>query len=493
MSGLYVSLGEGLTFLIALFGLGALVGIGEGLRALGVAVRTTRRLVHTGVSLFVVVTPFLFSRPLPVYGLAGLFVLLNAGARSWEWWASIHEARPESWGTVALPLAVFPALAATWSIGAERVFVLQASFLILAVADPLASVLGETMGRRRLVADATWTGSGVFFGTSFVLAGSVLLWAVPWRPGRIVRVALLVALVATPIEAIGQRGWDNFFVVIGVVLVLVPLSETPDAAVSLGLTLLLGAGVAGAAYWSGALNETGAIGSGLFAASLVGLGGWAWAVPGFAFFVLSSALSWLPDLTGELGADEGPGRTLRQVLANGGIAWGFLGASAVLPVGQASLQTICYAGFLGALAAAAADTWATELGVRGAGAPHSLRTFRRVPPGTSGAVSLVGTAAAALGAASVAGAAVLVEGAGGAWLQMGCVALAGLAGMAVDSLAGAFLQARYRDPETGRLVEDPVPRATRVCGWVGVDNEIVNVMGTAAGAAMAIVLRGGIG
>ena len=39
---------------------------------------------------------------LPVYGLAAVFTVINAAARSQRWWAGIHEARPQSWGTVVL-------------------------------------------------------------------------------------------------------------------------------------------------------------------------------------------------------------------------------------------------------------------------------------------------------------------------------------------------------------------------------------------------------
>lgn len=497
MVGLSLTVADGLTLLVALAGLGALVGIGEGLRAWGVEADTTRRVVHAGVSLFVVATPRLFSGPLPLYLLAGLFVVVNGVALVRGWWAGMHEARPESWGTVALPLAVVPALLVTWSVSSDRVYVLQAAFLVLALADPLASAMGEGERRRTWVPGASWIGSGVFLGVSFALVGATLLAAGDWAVGRIVGASVGVAVVATATEAISHRGWDNLFVVLGVVLVLTPLHGVPAAVDPLGVGLVVGTGVGALAHWGRALDAAGAVGGGLFAASLVGLGGWAWALPGFAFFLLSSALSWLPGEgtgDGETVSEPGPNRSLRQVMANGGIAWGLLGAHAVLPSGSGGAQSLCYAGFLGALAAAAADTWATELGSRLSKRPWSLRTLRRVPPGTSGAVSLVGTAAAALGAGSVVGAGWLVEGgllsATGQWVGAGA---AGLVGMAADSVAGATVQAQYRDPETGHLVERPISGRSPVRGWRGVGNEIVNLVGTTIGAAVAAVMVGALG
>lgn len=474
----------------AFLGLGGLVGLGELLRRRDWRPTTTRRLVHAGVGLFVVATPGVFATPGPVYLLAAAFVFINAGAKSRRWWHSLHAARPNSWGTVAMPLALLPALAATWSVSPDRILVLQVAFLVLAIADPLASWAGEAIGRREWVPGATVTGSAVFFSASLVLTGAPLLAGTPWPLGSAAAAGALAALVATAVEAIGRRGGDNVFVVLGIILVLVPLQDGAAALAVLTLAAGAGVGFGVATYAGGALDARGAVGGGLFAASLLGLGGWAWALPGFVFFVLSSALSLLggPEAAGSEGGD---GRTLRQVLANGGVAWAFLGVFALAAAQRGAPSSIWYAGFLGALAAAAADTWATEVGGRVASRPWSLRACTRVPAGTSGAVSLAGTAAAAVGAGTVAAAAVLAGGSIGTSAAGTTVigVVAGLVGMTADSLAGAILQARYRDPDTGRIIERPPHQASvPVQGWRGVDNEAVNLLGTTVGALVAIVL-----
>jgi uncharacterized protein (TIGR00297 family) len=479
----------------AFVGIGGLVGVGEVLRRWGWASATTRRLVHVGVGLFVVATPLFFSSPGPVYALAGAFILINGGAKWRHWWPGVHAARPDSWGTVVMPLVLIPALAATWTVNAGRLFILQLAFLVLALADPMAAWIGQKRGRRTLIGTATVAGSAVFFSVAVFVAGGMLLGRAGWTIGRSAVGAFLVAGVATAVEAISQRGWDNFFVVVGVVLVLVPLADAPTAIVPLGLGLAVGAGFGAAAYASRTLDVEGAVGGGLFAASLVGLGGWAWALPGLVFFVLSSALSLFGEKTSLTDSEPGSveGRTLRQVLANGGVAWGLLGVFVVAPVDAEGLRAACYMGFLGALAAAAADTWATEIGVRTTGRPWSLRTFSTVDAGVSGAVSIGGTVGALLGAASVAGAAILSGNLLG--LANGTVATvviaAGWAGMMVDSVAGATVEVQYRHPETGRLVEEaPTPTSEPVRGWAMIDNEAVNLLGTTVGALTAILLVG---
>ncbi|WP_240315873.1 DUF92 domain-containing protein [Salinibacter ruber] len=147
-----------------------------------------------------------------------------------------------------------------------------------------------------------------------------------------------------------------------------------------------------------------------------------------------------------------------------------------------------YAVFVGALAAAAADTWATEVGTRFSTAPWSLRTGRRVAAGTSGAVSVTGTVAAMLGAASVAGAAVLTNGPVTGEVRGDVVLLvgAGLLGMAADSLVGAFLQAQYR-ADSGEWRETPPAQgAAPVRGWAPMGNNAVNFVGTTVGGGIAL-------
>jgi uncharacterized membrane protein len=76
------------------------------------------------------------------------------------------------------------------------------------------------------------------------------------------------------------------------------------------------------------------------------------------------------------------------------------------------------------------------------------------------------------------------------------LALAGLAGAFADSIAGATIQAQYRDPDTREVVERKPAApgggngAEVVRGLSGVNNDAVNVIGTLTGAAVAAVLWG---
>ena len=246
---------------------------------------------------------------------------------------------------------------------------------------------------------------------------------------------------------------------------------------------LLAAPIAHLGYRRGALDCGGALASTAVGMLVFAGGGLAWSLPMIGFFGSASALT---RLRAQLGTRTNghqpahPARTARQVAANGGVAalLGLIELAARRP----ARFTLPY---LGAVAAAAADTWATEVGALSPWPPRSLRTGRRVPHGTSGAISAPGTLAMVAGAGFIA---VLSPRRSPRWV----VLLAGCAGALVDSLLGATLQARYRCERCGCLVEDPKHgcpgRVRRESGLPGLTNDAVNALATFSAAAVATAL-----
>lgn len=253
----------------------------------------------------------------------------------------------------------------------------------------------------------------------------------------------------------------------------------------LALGLALAAGIAGLAYRAGALTRDGALGAVLVGGLTFAGGGLTAALLLIAFFVTSSGLSrlggWRKQRLGETFSQR-PRRNLAQVLANGGVAAGLALLHGLRP------EVRWLAGLTGALAAAAADTWATEVGMLFGRWPRLVTTGRRVPPGTSGGVTLEGTLASLAGAAFLAGLGGALLGghalAAGAWAG-------GVAGALVDSLLGATVQAVYRCPacslETEQHPRHRCGAATQqVRGWRWMNNDTVNLLATVTGALVAI-------
>jgi len=226
--------------------------------------------------------------------------------------------------------------------------------------------------------------------------------------------------------------------------------------------------------------------SGALAALAVGTAVlWGTGLPGGivlgAFFVPSTLVSRLAGPRTPAWVDARPDRRdAVQVLANGGPAL----VAALLAVAD---PTRGFAALSASLAAASSDTWATAIGTLSRGDPvHPLR-WTRVPRGSSGGMSWIGTAGGLAGAAVVAGAAGLSSGrAGLGWITLGL----GAAGMVADSVLGATVQGRYTCPTCDTVSERRRHRCgtrTSLAGGIGwVDNDVVNGLATvAAGVAGA--------
>ncbi len=122
--------------------------------------------------------------------------------------------------------------------------------------------------------------------------------------------------------------------------------------------------------------------------------------------------------------------------------------------------------FVGAFAAALADTLGTEIGTLFGKRPFSALTLRPLSPGTPGAISLQGTAASLAGAAAIAAA-----GAGLGLIPPGLVWVAALGGF-LGALAESVLSAMGR-----RFL-------------FRLDHEFANALNTFVGAMLALRIAG---
>lgn len=222
--------------------------------------------------------------------------------------------------------------------------------------------------------------------------------------------------------------------------------------------LLIAVGVSAIAYRAQALNLSGAIAAAILGTIVFGLGGVGWAFIMITFFISSSGLSKLFAVRKEssgLNFSKGSRRDAWQVAANGGMAGLLVLIDVILSrfsPGNTWSQFL-WIGFAGSLAAANADTWATELGLLNPSKPVLVSTLQKVPWGTSGAVSPVGILASLSGSALIGGAAVLSLSAGwrpsqgiGSGAQFLIITFSGMVGSLVDSILGATIQSVYYCP-----------------------------------------------
>ncbi|HZT41347.1 MAG TPA: DUF92 domain-containing protein [Chthonomonadaceae bacterium] len=261
----------------------------------------------------------------------------------------------------------------------------------------------------------------------------------------------------------------------------------------LWLALLFSAAFAWVARLARWVTLSGALSTFVVGVVVLGLGGGKFLVPLLTFFLSSSLLSRLGQARKSAWKQEGgkgSARDAGQVWANGGMAVLLVVVFAVTvhrwPVLKVRSLLMLY---LAALATVNSDTWATEIGGLARSAPRLLTNWRPIAPGASGAITLAGILAA-VGGAVIVPLSVLPL-----WhldpAEFTSVVWAGFLGSFIDSLLGAGVQAKYRDPDTG----EPVERAkidgramVRVRGLPWVTNDVVNFLASAGGVLCAWIL-----
>ncbi len=271
-------------------------------------------------------------------------------------------------------------------------------------------------------------------------------------------------------------------------------------------------------YWRGSLTRSGVLGAILTGTAIFGFGGIIWGVLLVAFFISSSLLSHHRASAKRALAEKfqkGSRRDLGQALANGGWASVLALAYGLRP------SEILFVAFMGALATVTADTWATEVGVLSPRAPHLITNGKLVARGTSGGLTVLGTASSIAGGLFIGASAAVtltllafwgflivtfLNNAPSPFAQLNTARLisltliggaSGLLGSLFDSLLGATVQAVYfcdlDHKETERRVHSCGCTTRRLRGWSWVDNDGVNFASSVFGSLVAIVIWLGVG
>ncbi|XP_045773123.1 transmembrane protein 19 [Maniola jurtina] len=251
-------------------------------------------------------------------------------------------------------------------------------------------------------------------------------------------------------------------------------------------------------YRKKSLNISGAL-LGLVVAFVLTLANYCFLIDLLVFFLSSSkATRFKPHLKRKIEEDfkEGGQRNWIQVLCNGGMATQ-LGLLYLLDVGsserpinfvndyRASWLSI---GVLGVFACCNGDTWASELGtVLSKSDPYLITTWKKVPKGTNGGVSAIGTLVSTLGGFVIGLAHYLtilyfadrslLMYAPPQWPIVLYGALAGLIGSLIDSLLGATLQYSGVDKD-GKIVSHSSLSVKHISGSNILDNHSVNLLST---------------
>jgi uncharacterized protein (TIGR00297 family) len=381
----------------------------------------------------------------------------------------IDDARGFPLGIVLYPLAVLLLIL----MFSSRLEIAAAAWGILAFGDGAATLVGTRFRGRTLPWNAEKTVAGT---VSFIVCASVGGVALAWwtRPDGSIWFSGLAPIAASIaaglVESIPVRLDDNISVpasAAGVLWIGGMVTSTalglsmPTIAARLPWAVVLNGLVAWAGYRARTVSVTGAIAGAIIGAVIYsggGAGAWALLLLTFAFASVTSRLGLKRKMLLGIAEERGGRRGAGNAIANCGVAALAAFAAVATPDSGAALLALT-----AALTAAGSDTVASEIGKSWGRSTFLITSFGRVKPGTSGAMSLEGTAAGLLAALALASAAAALGLIPGALIIV--VIVAATAGALVESALGATLEA------PGIL-----------------NNDMLNFINTAVAAAVALVL-----
>lgn len=240
------------------------------------------------------------------------------------------------------------------------------------------------------------------------------------------------------------------------------------------------------AYQRRSLSRSGAVAA-LVLGVICSAAGWGWAALLISFFVSGTLLSRYQSsrkaaLIGEV-VEKGGSRDAVQVLANGAV----FSVAAIATIFSGSHIWLCAGA--GAIGAAAADTWSTEIGTLSKTSPRFILSRQIVLTGQSGGVTWLGTLAAIFGAGTMAVVSLL---AGWTWVPAAAALVGGIGGSTIDSILGETLQVRRRcdrcDAFTERSLHDCGTISTVAAGLPLMNNDAVNALCTLGGAIIGLLV-----
>ncbi len=380
-------------------------------------------------------------------------------------------ARPLTSGIVLYPVAILALILCFKT----RLDIVAIAWVILAAGDGFATIVGRNLRAPAL----PWNREKSFGGLlAFVVVGSIagtvagfwmrgVFFGAPWSFFLLVA-PTVAAGVAGLVETVPIRLNDNLSVPATAAVVVWSFTFVEQSAVraalgpalsAIGPALALNVAVAALGYFAKTVTVPGAIiGAGIGVTVFVGAGAAGWLLL-FASFLCAAAvtrLGYRRKLAAGIAESRGGRRGAGNAIANTGLAaWA---AAIALGMSDPSLARLA---IVAALVTSASDTVASEIGKAWGRTTWLLIGFRRVDPGTTGAVSMEGTLAgmaAAVALAAIAAALGLIP-IGWAGLVVAAATVASL----VEGVLGATLE------RSGVL-----------------NNDVLNFVNTAIGAGLAL-------
>lgn len=443
----------------------------------------SRKLLHISTGFIVVYAPFVLNSFWIMVTVGVVFTITNYILIKKHLLKQVNDSSTENLGIFYYPLAFLICTLLFWDVNK---FILSLSFLIFSIGDAVAALVGNNSTTKYLtrITKEPKTFNGAI---AFILSSFVLLWIVRltfWDKLNLIYydnisfilVALIFSLLGGITEAISTKGTDNLSLPIILSAATMMFFVNGVDVESFSLAFIMALIISVFSFRVKFLDLGGAAVTFLLALFIFGIGGWKWTIPILTFFILSSILSKVAErLTNKDTVsifEKGSRRDYKQVLANGGVPLLVIILSNLL-----SLNIDWYLVYILAVAISTADTWSTEFGTLFAKKVFLITNFKRVIPGISGGISLVGTLGGIFGS-------VLIVLSSGFFIELNfnlvlAIVFFALLGNLLDSLLGATVQVIYKCSVCEKITEKKIhcnKASDYFKGLVFVDNDLVNFL-----------------
>jgi uncharacterized protein (TIGR00297 family) len=447
----------------------------------------TRKFIHIITGLIICFISYFLYSNFPIIIFSTLYIFIDLWALRTGKFKSIHP-DSRSYGTIFYAISVIILAILFWNDN-KPLFII--TNLIMIVPDALASIIGERYAKRYLVPvneKKSLLGALTMFILTILIVFSSLSYFYNNSPEINIIIALFIGSIATISELLSIRGSDNLSVPLFSGLFLYAmLSGVPSSIISfIVIGILSAALVAILSYRFRFLNAGGSMLLFLMGSIIFSFGGWAYTFPILVFFILSSILSKFGKAKKnqlEASYQKSGVRDFYQTLANGGVA------TAIVLIAYFTRNESIYYIYIASLATATADTWGTELGIFSKSKPILITSLKPVPPGTSGAISPLGSISAIFGSFFIVLTGYIFYNITSYLIII--ISLIGFSGSLMDSILGATIQGKFKCSTCNIITESKVHcNSTTMLqrGHSQVDNDLVNVFSIIFSAILTLII-----
>lgn len=426
-----------------------------------------------------------FSAILICFAFLGLFMI----TRLLKPIAHIQNQKRLSFGELLFPVGVLIALLLSW----HNPVVYTISVLILAIADALAALVGQKYGKniyKVFNQNKSIEGSLIFFiAAATIIAGGLSLTSLPLL--NILLISIVLGYVLTAAEALSVVGTDNLIIpLLSTIYLQVAMNWSQEFLLIQFFALSSAIAIGYVLYKKNSLDVSGAFAFQLIAFTTIVFGGVNLFLAMMLPYLVINKVDRLKSKHKSFKSitEHSGSRNFIQIFVNTIICAVFV----LLYFVEANELFIL--AFLGAFSAACADTMASEIGKMSKQKPFSILSFKKIPTGQSGGVTLLGYIGAFAGSlmpVTVYLALTPLDQVSNPFLYLIVGASAGMVGTTVDSIVGCKAQRLNYCHQCQSITEKSQHCTTPtqlIKGSNYITNDTVNFIANISGTIAALII-----